>query len=42
MIVEGLSMPVAQRKVQADPCAEGLAKEPFAILESVASYDRRR
>jgi hypothetical protein len=30
-----------QRKAQADPCAKGLAGEPVAISESVASCDHR-
>jgi hypothetical protein len=31
----------AQREAQADLCAEGLAGEPVAISESVASWDYR-
>jgi hypothetical protein len=31
-----------QRKAQADPRTEGLAEEPAAISESVASWDHRR
>jgi hypothetical protein len=42
MIVEGLSMPAAQRKAPANPCSEVLVGEPVAISESVPSWDYRR
>jgi hypothetical protein len=32
----------AQRKAQADPCAEGLSREPVVVSESVAFPDRLR